>query len=47
MLEDAGVDWDVADLQKVQQRARITTGMAPLPCLHWERLHAVSALYPL
>ena len=33
MLEDAEVDWDVADIQKVQQRARDATGTAPLHCL--------------
>ena len=36
MLEDAEVDWDVADLQKVQQRARIVTGMATSLCLPLE-----------
>ncbi len=29
MLEDAEVDWDVADIQKVQQRARNMTGLEP------------------
>ena len=29
MLEDAEINWDVADIQKVQQRARNMTGMAP------------------
>lgn len=28
MLEDAEINWDVADIQKVQQRARNITGMA-------------------
>ena len=38
MLEDAEVDWDVADIQKVQQRARNMTGRALLHCLLWEAL---------
>ena len=31
MLEDAEIDWDVADIQKVQQRAKVVTGASLHP----------------